>query len=115
MPTQSSPDQSVDPTADERAPPDRTDGTPRVAVETSVPPEAPVHRCAYCGRPFAEASYLTLHRGLAHGDELPTDEREAFEAAYAEENADLRRFRIVALGLLVLLYFGFLFAFAIVT
>jgi hypothetical protein len=87
----------------------------RTAVETVVPPDGPVHRCAYCDRPFAEESYLVLHRGLAHADELSADEREAFTAAYGEEEADLRRFRIVALGLLVLLYFGFLFAFAVVT
>ena len=102
------------------APPNSTDAgadptAARTAVETVVPPDGPVHRCAYCDRPFAEESYLVLHRGLAHADELSADEREAFTAAYGEEEADLRRFRIVALGLLVLLYFGFLFAFAVVT
>jgi hypothetical protein len=87
----------------------------RTAVEADVPPDAPVYRCAYCGRPFAEESYLVLHRGLAHADALSETEREAFADAYAEEEADLGRFRIVALGLLVLLYFGFLFTFAVVT
>jgi hypothetical protein len=86
-----------------------------VEFDTAVPSDAPVHRCAYCDRPFAEESYLVLHRGLVHADVLSTPEREAFEAAYAEEESDLRRFRIVALGLLVLLYFGFLFTFAVVT
>ncbi|WP_236639786.1 DUF7410 domain-containing protein [Salinigranum halophilum] len=89
--------------------------SPRTAVETDVPEGGPVYRCAYCGRPFTEESYLVLHRGLAHGDVVTADEREAFEAAYAEENASLQRFRIIALGLLVLLYFGFLFVFAVVT
>ncbi|WP_204959928.1 DUF7410 domain-containing protein [Salinigranum salinum] len=87
----------------------------RTAVETDVPSGASVHRCAYCDRPFAEESYLILHRGLAHADVLSETEREAFADAYAEEEADLGRFRIVALGLLVLLYFGFLFTFAVVT
>ena len=87
----------------------------RTDVETAVPEGAPTYRCGYCGRPFADESYLTLHHGLAHADVLTDEEREAFEEAYQEENASLRRFRIIALGLLVLLYFGFLFVFAIVT
>jgi hypothetical protein len=87
----------------------------RTVVETSVPPDQPVHRCGYCDRPFAEASYLALHRGLAHADRVSDAEREAFETAYEDEQAALSRFRIVALGLLVLLYFGFLFVFAFVT
>ena len=88
---------------------------PRVSVETSVPDGAAVHRCAYCDRPFATASYLALHRGLAHADQLSGTEREAFGAAYEDEQSELGRFRLVALGLLVLLYFGFLFTFAVVT
>jgi hypothetical protein len=90
-------------------------GAQRTDVETAVPDGAPTHRCDYCERPFARESYLTLHHGLAHDGVLTDEEREAFEAAYAEEQASLRRFRIVALGLLVLLYFGFLFVFAVVT
>lgn len=105
------------PTDDDPAPDggDPIVGDARTAVETDVPPGASVHRCSYCGRPFAAETYLVLHRGLAHGDELSDAEREAFAAAYEREETDLRRFRIVALGLLVLLYFGFLFAFAVVT
>ncbi|AUV83916.1 DNA-binding protein [Salinigranum rubrum] len=80
-----------------------------------MPAEAPVYRCDYCGRPFATESYRTLHHGLAHEGVLTDEGREAFEAAYEDENASLRRFRIIALGLLVLLYFGFLFVFAVVT
>jgi hypothetical protein len=88
---------------------------PRVAVETDVPPDATVYRCAYCDRPFATESYLILHRGLAHADRVSDEERAAFGAAYEREQSDLGRFRLVALGLLVLLYFGFLFVFAFVT
>lgn len=81
-------------------------------TETDVPPGADAHVCDRCGQPFAREEYRTLHLGLAHYDRLSGAERERFEAAYAEERADIRRFRIVALGLLVLLYFGFLFAYA---
>ena len=87
----------------------------RTDVETAVPPDAPTHVCAYCDRPFADESYLVLHRGLAHAADLSEEEREAFSEAYDEEEADLNRFRIIALGLLVILYFGFLFVFAVVT
>jgi hypothetical protein len=87
----------------------------RTDVETVVPPDTPVYRCAYCDRPFAEESYLVLHHGLAHAGVLSDAEREAFQAEYREENESLKRFRIIALGLLVLLYFGFLFVFAVVT
>lgn len=90
-------------------------GAQRTDVETAVPEGSPVYRCDYCGRPFATESYRTLHHGLAHEAVLTDEEREAFEAAYEDENASLRRFRIIALGLLVLLYFGFLFVFAVVT
>lgn len=102
-------------TADPTTSSETTVTTQRTDVETAVPEGAPTYRCDYCDRPFAEESYLTLHHGLAHGDVLTDEEREAFKEAYREENADLRRFRIIALGLLVLLYFGFLFVFAIVT
>ena len=87
----------------------------RVAVETDVPPGAPVHACERCGRPFAHEEHLVLHRGLAHYGDLTDAERDAFTAAYDDERADIHRFRIVALGGLVLLYFGFLLAYALVT
>jgi hypothetical protein len=82
-------------------------------VETSVPDGAPVYRCSHCGRPFATESFLALHRGLAHGTALTADERDAYESALAAETADIRRFRIIALGGLVALYFGLLFAYAV--
>ena len=85
----------------------------RVAVETDVPPGAPTRACERCGRPFAREEYLVLHRGLAHYGDLTDAERGAFAAAYDDEWTDIRRFRIVALGGLVLLYFGFLLAYAL--
>jgi hypothetical protein len=81
--------------------------------DVDVPPDAPVYACDRCGRPFAAESRLALHRGLAHRTDLSPAEREAFEAARDEEVADLRRFRLLALAALVLLYFGFLFAYAV--
>jgi hypothetical protein len=81
-------------------------------VETWVPEGAHAVRCSYCGRPFAAEQLLALHRGLAHGESLNDAEREAFVEATAAERADIRRFRIVALGALVVLYFGLLFGYA---
>lgn len=71
--------------------------------------------CAYCGRRFAREEWLTLHRGLDHGDAIDAAEREAFEAAYDAEEDDLRFFRLQALAALVALYFGFLIVYAVVT
>lgn len=85
----------------------------RVAAETDVPPGATTRDCERCGRPFAREDLLVLHRGLAHYGDLTDAEREAFAAAYDGEGDDIRRFRIVALGGLVLLYFGFLLAYAL--
>lgn len=72
------------------------------------------HVCAYCGDPFREEEYLVLHRGLKHGDELPEDEVAAFYETYEAETGELKHFRLKALGILVLLYFGFLFIYAII-
>lgn len=92
------------------------DSRPTAADEqTAVPPGETPATCDHCGRPFPDAESLTLHRGLAHYGSLADDEREAFLAAYRGEEAELRRFRIVALGLLVLVYFGFLMLYAGVT
>ena len=96
------------------APAEAEPGALRVAVETDVPPGEPVHECGRCGRPFVREEHLVLHRGLAHYGDLTDAERDAFAAAYDDERAEIRRFRIVALGGLVLLYFGFLLAYALV-
>jgi len=104
---------STAPTAPDSTAHDSTARPPRTAVETEVPPDREAPRCERCGRPFAAAPALALHRGLAHGDDLDPAEREAYAAALDDERADLRRFRIVALGALVLLYFGLLFAYAV--
>ncbi|AUG47756.1 DNA-binding protein [Haloarcula taiwanensis] len=79
-----------------------------------VPADATAHTCSYCGRPFARESWLALHRGLAHPNELGDEEIEAFRAAHSEEEESLSTFRLQALGALVLLYFGFLMVYALV-
>ena len=117
-----SPDADAEPESEARTDADRGTDAPaeaesaalRVAAETDVPPGAPTHTCERCGRPFAREDHLVLHRGLAHHDDLTDAERDAFAAAYEGERAAIRRFRIVALGGLVLLYFGFLLAYALV-
>lgn len=85
------------------------------AMETDVPADASPAECPYCDRAFPEEEYLTLHVGLDHADECTTAEREAFEAAQEDERDALRRFQVQALGLLVLLYFGLLITYAVVT
>lgn len=78
-----------------------------------VPSGEPAYECPYCGRPFPEERLLALHRGLDHLDRLDDEERDAFESAYAAETEPLKRYRIAAVGVLVVLYFGLLMAFAL--
>ena len=82
--------------------------------EFAVPPDATPATCAYCGDPFRTETQLALHRGLAHASALSAEEREAFEAARAAEADELGKFRVKALGVLVLLYFGLLMTYAVV-
>ncbi|WP_436347843.1 DUF7410 domain-containing protein [Natronorubrum sp. FCH18a] len=82
--------------------------------ETAVRGDEPAARCPYCHQPFHEARFETLHRGLEHPSELSDRERAAFERAYADEGADIRRFRLQALGALLLVYFCLLFLYAVV-
>lgn len=82
--------------------------------EYDVPPDATVYECPYCGAPFPKERSRTLHEGLEHADRLDDAEREAVEAAAEAEFDDIRRFRLIALGALVAIYFGFLFVYAAV-
>jgi len=79
-----------------------------------VPADATAYTCSYCGRPFARESWLALHRGLAHPNELDDEEVEAFRVAHDEEEESLSTFRLQALGALVLIYFGLLMVYALV-
>lgn len=83
-------------------------------MEYDIPPDAPVQECPYCDRPFPDADQRAMHVGVDHPEEMTDDERTAFEDARAAEYADLRQYRIVAVGVLVLLYFGLLLVYALV-
>jgi hypothetical protein len=88
--------------------------------EHTTPPEpaepsassGPPYDCPYCDRAFHRESYLALHRGQTHPDDLTDAERQAFETARDEEEEELRLFRLQALAALVFIYFGFLLVYA---
>lgn len=83
-------------------------------IRTEVPPkQAPATTCDYCGRPFAAQDRLTLHKGLAHYGVISASEKESFKSELADEADELRTFRLKALGMLVILYFGLLLMYAI--
>lgn len=79
-----------------------------------VPADADPAVCERCGAPFPTEQLLALHRGRAH-DDLTESERQAYAASLDAEATALRRFQFLALGALVVLYFGFFFAYALVT
>ena len=87
----------------------------RTDPAAEAPSDERTHDCPYCGRPFAREEYRTLHVGLDHHEACTDAEVEAFREAYREENEELRLFRLKAVGGLVLLYFGFLFTYSLVT
>ncbi|AFO58878.1 MULTISPECIES: hypothetical protein [Natrinema] len=98
---------------------------PEPATDTSTPPassapevdvrdETPSVRCPYCKRPFRRPAFESLHRGLEHHERLSDRERAAAERAARDERAALRHFRLYALGVLVVLYFGLLIVAAVV-
>lgn len=86
-----------------------TDGT------GSLPDSETPARCPHCDRPFPDESYLTLHEGLAHHGQLDAERRQEFTDAYEAEERAIRRYRLKALAVLVLLYFTFLWTYSIVT
>lgn len=69
--------------------------------------------CADCGRAFHTEDLLILHRGVRHPEVLDAAEKEAYREVYREEERAIRSFRIRALGILVVLYFGLLFLYVI--
>ena len=82
-------------------------------LETAVPADDSPTQCRFCDRPFSSDTYRTLHEGIAHYDSLGTADREAFADAYEAEQEALRLFRLKALAALIVLYFGFLWAYSI--
>lgn len=81
--------------------------------ETSVPADETPVVCPYCGFELAADKQQRLHLGLEHYAELSDDERDVFKRTYTGEETALNRFRILALGGLVALYFGFLVVYAL--
>jgi hypothetical protein len=77
------------------------------AAETSGPFD-----CPYCDRRFAREEYRDLHLGQEHEERLDATEREAYETAHDAEAEAIRLFRLKALAVLVLVYFGFLVVYA---
>ncbi|WP_224447040.1 hypothetical protein [Haloprofundus salilacus] len=106
-------DESADDTRDSRRSADLPDDS--ASRRRRVADSDAAFRCRHCGDPFVEERHLALHRGLNHAADLSEMEREAYRNAYEREEADLKRFRLLSLGALVVLYFGFLFVYAVVT
>jgi DNA repair exonuclease SbcCD ATPase subunit len=79
------------------------------------PPDETGEECPYCGRPFPTEEILTLHTGHAHREALSDAESERLRDVAQEEADELRLFKLRALAVLVLLYFGFLLVYAVVT
>ncbi|SDY01534.1 DNA-binding protein [Halobellus clavatus] len=73
----------------------------------------PTFDCDVCGRRFHTEDLLVLHRGVRHPGDIDASEQEAYREAYAAEERAIRSFRLRAVGILVLLYFGFLFLYVI--
>lgn len=69
--------------------------------------------CDDCGRAFHTVDLRILHRGVRHPSALDATEQEAYREAYREEERAIRSFRIRALFVLVVLYFGLLFLYVI--
>ncbi|MFC7080768.1 DUF7410 domain-containing protein [Halorussus caseinilyticus] len=80
--------------------------------DTDVPPGESSADCPYCDRPLESEELLVLHEGLDHWERLDEDRREQFRETYQRESDDLRGFRLKMLGLLVVVYFVFLFVYS---
>lgn len=83
-----------------------------VEYETDVPSDESPVSCPYCTRPLGDEELLALHKGLDHWEQLDDAEQEAFSEAYQGETDELRTFRLKMLGILMLVYFGFLFTYS---
>lgn len=92
-----------------------TDDRRRRRIGYDVPANATVRPCPECGRPCPDETLLALHRGLDHGSQLSNGDRAAVEEARSTEERRLRRFRLRTLVVIVVLYFGLLMVYAVVT
>ncbi|WP_158057399.1 hypothetical protein [Halorussus halophilus] len=84
----------------------------QVQYDTDVPADETPSSCPYCQRPLGSEELVALHKGLDHWERLDDEERETFYDAYEDESEDLRTFRLKMLGILMLVYFGFLFTYS---
>jgi len=87
----------------------------RTASDTYVPDGATAYRCPYCDRPFRREEQRTLHIGLSHYDRMTEAEEAAFREVYSAEDETLGLYRLKLVGGLVLVYFGMLLLYAVVT
>jgi hypothetical protein len=60
--------------------------------------------CPYCDRPFRAERARDLHVGDVHGDECTPMERDAYEAAAADEDDELFYFHLKVVAALGVLY-----------
>jgi hypothetical protein len=84
-------------------------------IEYEIPPDASPVDCPHCERPFVRERHRDIHVGLEHGDLADEPARTAIADAIDSERQELRLFRLKAVMALVLLYFGLLFTYSIVT
>ncbi len=91
-------------------------GAPRADESAYAVPDgdAPSARCPYCGRPFGRVRLRRLHVGERHRDECTDAERRAYESAYDEESDDLFVYQIRLVAALVVLFFVFVYTYALV-
>lgn len=88
----------------------------RRIIESVIPSgRTPTAKCRFCGQPFPEEEQLLLHRGIEHYDHLDETEREAYAEVYWGEQDEIRRFRLKALAMIVVLYFGLLMVYIVFT
>lgn len=77
------------------------------------PADGEGHACPHCGRPFARAEYVTLHRGLDHPETLSEEDRSRFANVYRSETDEIKLFRLKALAALIGMYFTFLYLYLV--
>ncbi len=82
-------------------------------VQSTVPSGDSPNVCQYCGDPFPTEARLNLHKGLEHWPDLTEAERTTFRDARASERDALGSLRLRALAGIVVVYFVFLFLYAI--
>jgi hypothetical protein len=90
------------------------DSTPALGTDDGAAGAAGAeYACGDCGRAFHTEDLRILHRGVRHPDVIDAAEQEAYREAYLDEERAIRSFRIRALGVLVVLYFGLLFLYVV--